>query len=195
MSPEQNALPAHYQLTYSSASIAQACKRLGAEVSRWATEVAQLPGGSKAGDVTLLTIPILRGGLFFYADLVRAIASSVELVTATASSYDISTNTQNVNAEIKTYIDAFSVAGRHILLVDDICDSGKTLANLKADFLARGAAAVRTAVLIRRLVPGSPHTPDYVGFVYPGPEWFVGYGMDDEGKYRNLGAVYTMSKS
>lgn len=184
-------LPSHYVATYSAQDIADACERLGKEISLWAAEVKKhAPQDPTAA--TLLTIPILRGGLFFYADLVRAINCSVELVTASASSYDISANAQNAGGEFRSQIDAVPLAGRRVLLVDDICDSGNTLARLQEDFRSRGAIEVRTAVLIRRVIPDAPHIPDYTGFLYEGPEWFVGYGMDDKGDYRNLGAVYRM---
>ena len=181
-------LPSHYTLTYSAADIAGACQRMGSEISKWAKDLRD----SDQNEATLLTIPILRGGLFLYADLVRSIDCSVELVTATASSYDVSSNVQRAGGQFRSNFETIDLTKRSVLLVDDICDSGKTLAQLKKDFLARGATEVRTAVLIRRVVPQAPHIPDYVGFVFNGPEWFVGYGMDDKGEYRNLGAVYRM---
>ncbi len=188
------ALPKHYIPTFSATEIAAACKRLGGEIGVWANEVR----ASNSGDAplgALLTVPILRGGLFFYADLVRAIDTSVELVTASASSYDITSNVQLPADQFRSSFEAGPLTGRRVLLVDDICDSGRTLAQLKKEFLARGAVEVRTAVLIRRVVPNAPHVPDYVGFVYEGSEWFVGYGMEDRGEYRNLGAVYRMAPS
>jgi hypoxanthine phosphoribosyltransferase len=181
------ALPERYVLTWAADDIAKACYRLGRELAAW----AQAPEEGGAGKA-LLTIPILRGGLFFYADLVRAIDCSVELVTASASSYDVSANAQRADGQFRASFENIDLHGRRVLLVDDICDSGRTLARLKSEFLGRGALEVRTAALIRRVVPDAPHVPDYVGFVYDGPEWFVGYGMDDKGEYRNLPAVYRM---
>lgn len=187
-------LPNTYLPTFSAAEIAAACTRLGTDIGIWADQVRGLHRDN-ARAATLLTIPILRGGLFFYADLVRAINTSVELVTASASSYDVSANVQRAAGQFRSNFEDISLIDRHLLLVDDICDSGKTLAQLKKEFLSRGAAEVRTAALIRRVVPQAPHVPDYIGFTYDGPEWFVGYGMDDRGEHRNLGAVYRMAPS
>ena len=58
--------------------------------------------------------------------------------------------------------------------------------------LNAGAAEVKAAVLIQRVVAQQAFTPDWSGFVYPGPEWFVGYGLEDKNWWRNLKAVYCM---
>jgi len=79
-----------------------------------------------------------------------------------------------------------------VLVVDDICDSGRTLAELATVCRARGAASVRTAVLVHRVIPESRHTPDHAAFRYEGREWFTGYGMDDRSWRTNYPSVYVL---
>ena len=86
-----------------------------------------------------------------------------------------------IDYDIKT-----SVAGRHILLVEDILDSGNTLFNLTRHLADRGAASVKLCVLLDK--PSrreKPIAPDYVGFTVP-DEFVVGYGLDYADRYRNL---------
>ena len=87
-----------------------------------------------------------------------------------------------------------AVEGRSVLLVDDVCDSGRTSAELTQRFIKLGAREVRSAVLIKRILPHETFNPDWIGFEYNGPEWFVGYGMDDCDRWRNLGSIYIIQK-
>ena len=79
-----------------------------------------------------------------------------------------------------------------VVIVDDICDTGSTLARLVRVLNDLGAREVKTAVLIHRVMKDPKFTPDWAAFKYEGPEWFVGYGMDDRNHYRNLQNVYIM---
>jgi hypothetical protein len=65
---------------------------------------------------------------------------------------------------------------------------------LEKALLERGAREVRTVVLIRRLLEKPTFVPCWVGFQYPGPEWFVGYGMDDNERWRNLPGVHVIKR-
>jgi hypoxanthine phosphoribosyltransferase len=87
-----------------------------------------------------------------------------------------------------------TVQGRHVLLVDDILDSGRTLNFLRQDMAERGAATVRTCVLLRKLLPAALSTPcEFVGFDIP--DLFVaGYGLDYDGWFRNLPDVVSLRK-
>jgi hypoxanthine phosphoribosyltransferase len=71
------------------------------------------------------------------------------------------------------------VKGRDVVLIDNICDSGRTLAVASEWLHAWGARTVRTAVIVHRDRADSRHTPTLIGFVYPGSEWLVGYGLRD----------------
>jgi hypoxanthine phosphoribosyltransferase len=87
-----------------------------------------------------------------------------------------------------------SVQGRHVLLVDDILDSGRTLTFLRQDMLDRGAGSVRTCVLLRKKLPAAMATRcEFVGFDID--DLFVaGYGLDYDGWFRNLPDVVSLRK-
>lgn len=78
-----------------------------------------------------------------------------------------------------------SLAGKHVLIVEDILDSGKTLAYLLRLFEARGPASIRTCVLVRKPDREIEVEVDYLGFDIP-DEWVVGYGLDYDDQYRAL---------
>lgn len=180
-------LPSHYKLVYSAAQIAQAVNRLAGEVSIWAAAVRQATGQD------VVAVPVLRGGVFFYCDLVRQVSESLELVTVKTWAYVERENAAELG-QVRIDMGSFNPQGRAVMLVDDICDSGRTLAALKDAMGEAGATEVRSAALIRRLLPGVNIKPDWCGFEYNGPEWFVGYGMDDSDRWRNLPDVYTIQK-
>jgi hypoxanthine phosphoribosyltransferase len=140
-----------------------------------------------------LAIPVLRGGIFFFADLVRAINASVEIAPVRTEAYEAELNGQPRN-EVQIYAEKLAVKGRVVLVVDDVCDSGRTLEELEKALMARGAREVRTVVLVRRLLDHPTFVPCWTGFQYEGPEWFVGYGMDDVERWRNLPGVYIIKR-
>ena len=177
-------VPHNFQLLYTEQAIAREVARLGSEITGW---VAQVRAGTGAD---VLTLPVLRGGIFFFADLVRQIQASVDLAPVSAASYDTGANVQRDS--ISMYTGDIVVRDRTVLIVDDVCDSGRTLAALCQAMRDAGAAEVRSTVLIKRELPTPSFEPDWVGLRYSGPEWFVGYGMDDRDRWRNLGAIYTM---
>ncbi len=179
-------VPAHYKLLYSSVEISARVKSLAAPISSWAASV-----GMKTGQ-DILTIPLLRGGLFFYADLVREFSSSVELSPVRASAY-LGKGGNTSAHQVKVSLEETSLKDRSVLLVDDICDSGRTLETINSQIKERGAAEVRSAVLVKREIDGA-FEPDWIGFRYTGEEWFVGYGMDDRERYRNLRSIYVIGQ-
>jgi len=109
-----------------------------------------------------------------------------------AWSYETGENVQRDSVSVNA--GKVAVEGRSILIVDDVCDSGRTLAELTEYFTKLGAASVRSAVLIKRMMPHPTFDPNWIGFQYEGPEWFVGYGMDDCDRWRNLGSIYIIQK-
>ncbi len=176
-------LPKNFQLQFSTKDISGAVERLGADISDWAHAVWE------DSHTDIVAVPILRGGIFFFADLVRSVKHSMEIAPAKAWAYDVETNTLLENG-VQVDIDTIPIKGRVILLVDDICDSGNTLRALKEAFLKRGAREVRSAVLIHRKVDPEIFRPDWIGFEHEGAEWFVGYGMDDCDRFRNLPDIH-----
>lgn len=135
----------------------------------------------------LLVVAILKGSFMFAADLLRALhrtglAPQVEFMHL--SSYGAGTTSSGAVSIVKD-IDS-DVAGRDVLLVDDILESGRTLAFAKALLLGRGARSVKICVALEK--PGKRAAEveaDYVGFVCP-DLFVVGYGMDVAHKFREL---------
>ncbi len=181
-------IPKNFQLCYSAADITNAVKRIGEDLSKWTGQVWE------DSHTDVVAVPILRGGIFFFADLVRAVNTSVEIAPVKAWGY-----VENENAKLldRVHVDVGSIPanGRRVLLVDDICDSGRTLKALKDKILEAGALEVRSAVLIKRELDEETFSPDWIGFSYKGPEWFVGYGMEDSERWRNLESVYIIQQS
>lgn len=180
-------IPAVFQPLYSREEISKRVLEMASEIDAWAKAVFL----RSAKDVVV--IPVLRGGIFFFSDLVRALSSSVEVAPTQAWAYDPSRNSPASKVEIDTK--QVEVQGRVVLLVDDICDSGRTLRDLKDFLLRQGASEARSAVLVKRELSAEIFEPEWVGFRYPGKEWFVGYGMDYYSRWRNLAEVYLVKES
>jgi len=187
-SGSQRLIPANFQIQYSQEQIASRVKELGIEVDQWCKSV----WADSRTDV--VAIPVLRGGVYFFADLSREITSSIEIAPVRTSAYDAGTNAAK-EVSVEQFADPVQIKGRVVLIVDDVCDSGRTLEQLEKALIERGAREVRSVVLIRRLLPRPTFVPCWVGFEYTGPEWFVGYGMDDSERYRNLPDVHTIGRN
>lgn len=137
-------------------------------------------------DKSPLLVGVLIGAFVFMADLVRRLDFPLEVDFVAVSSYGDAT----VAGELELTKDvAGDVAGRHVLIVDDILDTGCTLAMLTELFKHRGAASVRSCCLLdkpaRRTVE---FEADYLGLEIP-DKFVVGYGLDFAQGYRNLGFV------
>ena len=136
---------------------------------------------------------ILNGAVMFYTDLVRKVDLPVHFDFMRVSSYAKGTASTGV-VKIHKDLDE-DITGRHLLLVEDIIDSGNTLSYLKDYFLNRGAASVKICTLLdkpeRRLVPVKV---DYVGFTIPN-EFIVGYGLDYAEDYRNIPYIGILKRS
>jgi hypoxanthine phosphoribosyltransferase len=177
-------LPSNYQLAFNRELIAKRVSAVAASASQWALE------HSSNGE-QILCVCVLRGGALFFADLIREISTTVEIGFCRTWSYSVE-NHQVADGAMRVAVEDIAAHGRRVLLIDDICDSGKTLKKLSNVFLELGAIEVRTAILIHRLIPTSVFTPSWTAFEYNGSEWFVGYGMDDGGKFSNLPEVYSI---
>lgn len=176
-------IPSHFHLQYSRLEIEEQVARLGRQVVPWVKQTRE------ESHTDILTIPVLRGGIFFFADLVRQIDGSVEIAPIRTWAYEAEQN-QVEPRDVRVNLEGVAALGRKVLLVDDICDSGSTLQKLSTVFLEAGAAEVRSAVLIKRALKEQQFEPDWVGFEFDGDEWFVGYGMDDSERWRNLPDIY-----
>ncbi len=135
-------------------------------------------------DGTLVVIILLKGALVFAADLLRRISRPLEIECLNVASYHGGTRSSGQVDFLDRHFP--EVRGRHVLLLDDILDTGLTLHAVSARLREEGAAAVHAGVLLAKDKPRAVAvTVDYVGFEI-GDEFVVGYGLDYQGKYRNL---------
>jgi hypoxanthine phosphoribosyltransferase len=132
----------------------------------------------------LTAIAILNGSFIFMADLLRRIPHPLQVDCWSVSSYHGTKSTGSVNFRQTQLAD---VRGRHVLILDDILDSGITLRAISDRLLAEsGAASLKVCVLLRKTIAAArPIDADYVGFDIP-DEFVVGYGLDYNEHYRNL---------
>lgn len=176
------------------ASVLFSAEQLAARVARLAAECAR-----DYGDKRPVLLCILKGGFIFAADFARAFRpwpQGTTLAFCRAMSYGARTETSGQVAV--EGLDAGEVRGRHVLLLDDLSDSGLTLQTVRARCLEAGALTVKSAVALdkaaRRLPQCQP--PEYVGFECPNV-WVSGLGMDTNEQYRGLGGgdVVVLSKA
>jgi hypoxanthine phosphoribosyltransferase len=141
----------------------------------------------------LILVGVLKGGFVFLADLMREITIPVDMDFIAVSSYGASTKSSGVVRIIKDVDMSFT--GKHVLIVEDLIDTGLTLRHLRELFNTRGPESVKICTALdkpsRRKVKIEI---EYEGIVIP-DEFVVGYGLDYAGKYRNLPDVCTLSPS
>jgi hypoxanthine phosphoribosyltransferase len=137
----------------------------------------------------LLALCVLRGGVFFFSDLLQAMEETLEPAFCRAWSYVKGVN-GTTEAEVRIDWLSTEVLGRDLVLVDNICDSGRTLEVIRSAALAHGAVSVRSVTMVHRLRSDAVHTPTLTGFRYEGSEWLVGYGLRDGELRSNLPSVF-----
>ena len=165
------------EILISGDSILRRVKELGVSISK------------DFGTSELCVMPVMDGGMIFAADLVREITLPLMILPVKASSYGNST-TSSGKVSLPSGIPK-GVAGKDVLLVDDILDTGGTLIHLKELLIQEGARTVLTCVLLRKV--SSRHlAADYLGFEIP-DHYVVGYGLDYAGLYRNLPEIRVIS--
>lgn len=138
----------------------------------------------------LLLVGVLKGAVMVMADLSRAMRTPLSMEFMAVTSYGSSTSSSGVVRILKD-LDR-DVTGRHVLVVEDIIDSGLTLSWLVRNLRSRGPASVEVCALLRK--PEAQKTDvrvRYVGFDIPA-EFVVGYGLDYAERYRNLPFVATL---
>ena len=136
------------------------------------------------GDQAPLLVGVLKGAFLFMADLSRAIDLPVEFDFMAVSSYGNATKSSGVVRIVKDL--DIDLTGRHVLIVEDIIDSGLTLAYLRKNLLARNPTSVEVcALIVREGLQKTDLDLRYVGFELP-PTFVVGYGLDVDERYRNL---------
>lgn len=162
------------ELLLTKEQIAKRVREMGAQIMR----------DYRAEQAGLVLVCILKGAVIFFADLIREIDLPVQTDFMAISSYGSATKSSGVVRILKD-LDK-DIVGKHVLVVEDIIDSGLTLSFLRENLLSRGAASLKICTLLdkpdRRKV--DLHV-DYAGFQIP-DEFVVGYGLDYAEIYRNL---------
>ena len=143
----------------------------------------EIEAGYPKGDLIHL-VCVLKGGFIFMADLVRAMQASVSLDFIAVSSYGSGTKS---SGEVRFQKDLdTSIEDRHVLLVEDIVDTGRTLKYLQQVLARRAPRSVRTACLLSKPSRREVEVPvEHIGFTIE-DRFVVGYGLDYDEKYRNL---------
>ena len=139
----------------------------------------------------LLLVGVLKGAVMVMADLARSLGRHVEMDWMAISSYGSGTTSSGVVRILKD-LDT-DISGRHVLVVEDIIDTGLTLSWLIANLRSRGPESVEICTLMRK--PDAQRMSvdvRYVGFDIPN-EFVVGYGLDYDERYRNLDCVATLA--
>ena len=166
------------QILFSAEEIGQRVAELGAAIS-----------GDYAGLEPRL-IGILKGVAPFMADLMRAISIPVSTDYLAISKYDPTSETTSVVRLLKDL--DLSIAGKHVLLVEDVIDSGRTMEYILENLRGREPASLKVCALFNKPAHRVVDLPlDYVGFDLP-DVFVVGYGLDYEQKYRNLPYLATL---
>lgn len=150
--------------------------------------LGELISSDYAGEYPLL-VCVLNGAAPFAVDLFRALDIDAEITFIRLKSYEGMGST-GVVKQIMGLTD--DIAGRHVIIVEDIIDTGNTMTRLKADIQAMNPASVRIATLLFK--PEAlqvPIDPDYIGFEIP-KKFIIGYGLDIDGMARNLNDIYVL---
>ncbi len=143
------------------------------------------------GEVTL--VPVMTGSMLFTSDLIRHMRRPVRIAPVTVQSYPGS-STKSRGARLQTPIPD-ALRGTHVVIIDDILDSGGTLATLRRLMKAVEPTSVRACVLLRKNVDHDDSAIcEHAGFDIP-DEFVVGYGLDYDGLYRNLPFIGTLPEA
>ena len=162
------------KVLYSEEQIQQRVKELGQQITQ---DYADKEGG-------IIVISVLRGAAIYMADLVRAIELPIEMDFMAVSSYGSSHQSSGVVRVIKDL--SSDIKGKHVIIAEDILDSGLTLNYLIRMLGSRNPANIEVAaLLLKEGTQKADISCKYVGFNVPS-EFIVGYGLDYDERYRNL---------
>lgn len=164
-------------------------RAIAERVANLAAQITHDHLASASGD-ELTIVPILTGAMIFCGDLIRKIPIAMRIGLCTVSSYP-GQSVANQGSKVLAQ-QLGDLRGRHVLLLDDILDSGGTLKTVVPLLADMSPASLRTCVLLRKDRPNARTVAvDYVGFDIP-DVFVVGYGLDYNNYYRNLPDVVTL---
>jgi hypoxanthine phosphoribosyltransferase len=165
----------------SSARISRRVHQLGRQISEVYADI----------DTPLVMVVILKGATVFAADLLRSLSIPAELEFVRAASYGSGTSSSG-RVQIAHMVEG-PLIDRHVLLVEDIVDSGRTVDTILKRFRKLRPASLRLAALLDRPARREVQvTIDFCGFVIP-DRFVIGYGLDYAGLYRELPGIYSLS--
>lgn len=163
------------RVIFSEDEIYSCVKKMGAQITK-----------DYAGE-SIVVISVLRGAAIFMADLVRSIDLPIEMDYMAISSYGNGAKSSGVVRILKDL--TCEIEGRHVLIAEDILDSGLTLRYLMNNLKSRKPASLEVATLLRKDTPNQADINcRYIGFECP-DEFIVGYGLDYAERYRNLPCI------
>jgi hypoxanthine phosphoribosyltransferase len=137
----------------------------------------------KDDDAEIVLVAVMTGSIIFVADLMRNLPMKIRIQLMTARSYVGKSTSSTQDPVVGALPD---VSGKHVLLVDDILDSGKTLTRIRKELETLEPKSIDTCVLLRKKIPTAMAVPcTYVGFDIE-DEFVVGYGLDYDDYYRNF---------
>lgn len=173
------------EVLFSEEEIAECVCAMGRRITEDYRSVPSACAGE--GKPGLLVVSVLRGAALFMADLVRHIGLPLEMDYMAVSSYGVgveSSGTVNILKDLSS-----SIEGRHVIMVEDVLDSGLTLKHVLAELASRNPASLEVATLLRKANPNQADVRcKYIGFECPN-EFVVGYGLDYAEHYRNLPCI------
>lgn len=170
----------NFSLLITKQQIAHRVVSLGCEIDVTYYQHSQAP---------LVILAVMKGALPFTADLMRAIKMpNTELQYIQASSYGYN-GTQAGQLTIKG-VNQLTIENKHVLIVDDIFDTGLTLSEIRAQILKKNPASIKSLVLLHKLGKSKvKETPDFIGFEIP-DTFVIGYGLDYKELYRGLPDIW-----
>lgn len=180
--------------------IAQRIREIGAQIRRDYEQLARESGAARLSGPPLdeiVLVPVLTGSIIFVADLMRELPNKVRISVIGARSYPGKATRSSGNVKLTgDFVGGLpdDLSGKHVLIVDDILDSGRTIRAIREQIAQRHPKSIRACVLLRKTIPSAISTPcEYVGFDIP-DEFVVGYGLDYDNYYRNLPDIGTLKK-
>ncbi|HMO18061.1 MAG TPA: phosphoribosyltransferase family protein [Oligoflexia bacterium] len=174
-----------YSLLFTKEEIKAHTERVGLEIDSWITEEKNRTGKP------VIALCILRGAIFFFSDLLRSIPQDVQAEFCKLQTYD-GNNNPIPDDKLPPIEISRDLSGHSVLIVDDICDSGRVLSVLTNHLRNKGVSSIKSAVMVYRDTNRSQFTPDYFAFKLTSEEWLVGMGFDDNNTFRNLPEIYAI---
>ncbi len=181
------------RVLYTRDQIAERVRTLAQEMVEDLKKDLAKDGHTELDEDRIIIIPIMTGAMIFVADVVRELPMKLSLGLVAVSSYP-GESVRSKGAHLATELPN-NLGGKHIIVLDDILDSGQTLALVKEMIVKQNPASLRLGVMLDKQTDRAVDVHvDYVGFEIP-DEFVVGYGLDYNGYYRNYPEIAVLDQS